>query len=264
MPPAADSPAIPPGDIIVNTRAGRRGLFATMPPGRLLDIPAGGGLQTATLLALGYRVVSVDLFSHRARREGQSWIAADANAPLPCRDASFDYVLSREGIEHLTNQMGFAGECARVLRPGGKIVLTTPNLMHLSARASIFLTGQRNLRRGLVNEIQTPRGGKGPRKYHGHAFLLDYFRARYLMRLSGFERLEVYTDRVSPTSIAMAPLAAPLWAAMKFSLVVSKRNARRRGYPIAPREVTDEIVRHVLSPALLFGKRMIIVAERSA
>ena len=45
--------------------------------------------------------------------------------------------------------MGFLRNCARVIRPGGKIVLTTPNLMHLSARASSFLTGQRNLRRGL-------------------------------------------------------------------------------------------------------------------
>ncbi|HUO04503.1 MAG TPA: class I SAM-dependent methyltransferase [Candidatus Binataceae bacterium] len=259
----APQPPIP-GDIIVDDRGRRRGLFAGMAPGRVLDIPAGGGLQTGALRNLGYHVVPVDLFPPGKRNGRDWWTVADANLQFPYRDASFDYVLSREGIEHLANQLGFIGECARVLRPGGKFVMTTPNMMHLSARASMFLTGQRNLRRGLVNEVQTFRGRKGPRVYHGHAFLLDYFRARYMLRLSGFDRLEVYSDRKSPTSVAMAPLAGIMWAAAKFSLAVSARNARRQGYLQAPPEVTGEILRHVFSPALLFGKRMIIVAERSA
>ena len=88
--------------------------------------------------------------------------------------------------------MGFLRECARVLKPGGKIIVTTPNIMHLAARMSAFLTGQRNLRRGLINEVQTLRGRNGARIYHGHAFLLDYFRARYMIRLAGFDKLEVY------------------------------------------------------------------------
>src|SRR5208337_3753553 len=134
---------------------------------------------------------------------------------------------------------GFLRNCARVIRPGGKIVLTTPSLMHLSARASAFLTGQRNLRRGLMNEIQTPRSRplrlprseKNPsRLYHGHAFMLDYYRARYMMRLAGFDHLEVYTDRWSPTSVAMSPIVPILWLAMKFSAAASARNARRPGH----------------------------------
>jgi len=41
-------------------------------------------------------------------------------------------VLSREGIEHLENQMGFLRNCARVLAPGGRIVIITSNMMHLA------------------------------------------------------------------------------------------------------------------------------------
>lgn len=236
-----------------------------MAPGTVLDIPAGGAIQARALTALGYRVVAVELFPAAVPKAQAAWICADANERLPFRDQSFDYVLSREGIEHLEDQMGFLRECARVMRPGGKIVLTTPNLMHLSARASAFLTGQRNLRRGLINEIQTPRSRNPQRIYHGHAFMLDYYRARYMMRLAGFDHLEVYTDRLSPTSVAMAPLVPILWIAMKFSAAVSARNARRRpGHRPPSDEVTREIIRHVLSPALLFGKRMVIVAERAA
>jgi len=254
------------GDVVVR-RGGRvEGLFGAMAAGTVLDVPAGGAVQSRALAKLGYRVFSIDLFAPQKqdRIAGTSWICADANRALPFRDSAFDYVLSREGIEHLENQMGFLRNCARVLAPGGRIVLTTPNMMHLAARASGFLTGQRSLRRGLINEIQSPRGqkdGHGP-AYHGHVFMVDYYRARYMMRVAGFDRLEVYTDRWSPTSVAMAPIVPILWLAMKFSVRASARNARRPGHRATPDDVTREMFRHVLSPALLFGKRMIVVAEK--
>ena len=147
-----------------------------MKPGVVLDIPAGGAIQSRALADLGYRVVSVDLFPAARREPTAAWICADANEALPFRDQSFDYVLSREGIEHLEDQMGFLRDCARVIRPGGKIVLTTPNLMHLSARASGFLTGQRNLRRGLIerdSDAAQPQSAPDLSRPRVHARLLS-------------------------------------------------------------------------------------------
>lgn len=46
---------------------------------------------------------------------------------LPCRDGSVDVVVSAQTIEHLWDQDGFVRECARVLRPGGRLLVTTPN-----------------------------------------------------------------------------------------------------------------------------------------
>ena len=54
--------------------------------------------------------------------------AARANlVALPLRDRSVDVVVSAQTVEHLWDQVGFVAECARVLRPGGRLLLTTPN-----------------------------------------------------------------------------------------------------------------------------------------
>ena len=53
-------------EIVVRARGGPRSLFAGLPPGDVLDVPAGGGLQTETLVKQGFRVCSIDLFQgHR-------------------------------------------------------------------------------------------------------------------------------------------------------------------------------------------------------
>lgn len=244
--------------------------------GRVLDIPAGAGGESARLAAMGFEVVGADLFPPRgpaasatrdafapaAASPATRWVLADCNAPLPFRTAVFDAVLSREGIEHLENQAGFVRECARVLRPGGRLILTTPNVMHLSARLAMLLTGQRTMRRGLANEVETLRARTAGRFYHGHAFLIDYFRLRYLMRLAGLGAIEVYTDRLSPSSLALGWMTPVMYAASRMSVAAFRRKARQHRRALAPPEVTAEILRHAFSPALLFGKRMIVSAVR--
>ncbi len=213
---------------------------------------------------MGFEVVAVDLFppSGAATSGKICWVRADCSEPLPFRAKSFDVVLSREGIEHLENQAGFMRECARVLRPGGRLVLTTPNVMHLAARVSAMLTGQRTMRRGLANEIETLRARIGNRFYHGHIFLIDYFRLRYLMRLAGFGKIQVYTDRLSPFSIALGWMTPVMYVASRLAVKAFRRKAHQHCRAVAPREVISEIFDHVFSPALLFGKRMIVTSVR--
>ena len=76
-------------------------------------------------------MVELDLFP----REKFRGVLADASAPLPFRDASFDAVVSMEGTEHFENQATFLRECARVLRRAGKLILASPNVL-TSRRAS--------------------------------------------------------------------------------------------------------------------------------
>jgi SAM-dependent methyltransferase len=107
-------------------------------PGRLaLDISAGDGLSTRMLTERGWRVVATE--RRVARRSG--WVAADLIDNLPFRSESFDLVLMLEVIEHIPDIPHALREIARVLKPGGFAVVTTPNRLNVISRIHYLLTG---------------------------------------------------------------------------------------------------------------------------
>jgi SAM-dependent methyltransferase len=243
----------------------RLDLFSDKKRGIVLDLPAGFGQESAHLRELGFKTILADLFPRPAKIRSLTWVRADSMETFPFGNETFDYVLSREGIEHFEDQAGFLHECARVTKAGGCLVVTTPNVTNLRSRLSYFLTCQRTLRRGLINEVQTLRGTSADgRHYHGHAFLIDYFKLRYLLKLAGFEKLEVYTDRYSLASRVLFWLVPILYIATRMSIGISGKKFREK-YKIAGADsISDEIISHVFSKALLFGKRMIVVAHKRA
>jgi SAM-dependent methyltransferase len=96
-----------------------------------LDAGCGEGFGAAIVRAAGAaRVVALDydMVTVLNVRTGYGLPAVRANlVALPFRDAAFDVVLSLQTIEHVWDQPAFLAECARVLRPGARLVLTTPN-----------------------------------------------------------------------------------------------------------------------------------------
>jgi SAM-dependent methyltransferase len=63
---------------------------------------------------------------------------------LPCADASFDRALCLDVLEHLTfsEQPRALAELHRILRPGGELLVSVPNLAHLQSRLHFLLTGR--------------------------------------------------------------------------------------------------------------------------
>ncbi|RMF90669.1 MAG: class I SAM-dependent methyltransferase, partial [Nitrospinota bacterium] len=120
-------------------RAGRRNravirqtvlqVFRTFLPGKVLDAPAGNLWLSKTLADWGFTVYAVDIITPPAAfSSALSFLQVNLNCGLPFADSAFDYVASVEGIEHLENPAAFLRECSRVLRPQGKLLLTTPNI----------------------------------------------------------------------------------------------------------------------------------------
>lgn len=97
----------------------------------LLEAGVGEGYGGDVLGRAGARVVGVDLDGPTLRHLVATYpqvAAVRANlVRLPLGDGSVDVVVSAQTIEHLWDQDGFVRECARVLRPGGRLLVTTPN-----------------------------------------------------------------------------------------------------------------------------------------
>lgn len=97
--------------------------------GRILDAPAGTGEISKKILDAGFDVYPADLapevFKYPDVMECER---VDLNRSLPYEDEFFDYILSSNGIEHLEDQYNFIRECYRILKPNGKILISTPNV----------------------------------------------------------------------------------------------------------------------------------------
>jgi SAM-dependent methyltransferase len=106
------------------------------PPSLALDLSAGDGLSSRLLADRGWRVISTE---YHTKKPG--WVAANLDRDLPFRDARFDLVLMLEVIEHLADIPHALREIARVLRPGGIAIVTTPNRLNVSSRIHYLLSG---------------------------------------------------------------------------------------------------------------------------
>ncbi len=124
------------------TRASRlRKVLCRRPEGRVLDVGCWDGQFIARVLH-DDRVVGVDV-SHAALRAALRHqvraVRAQVEAGLPFAGNVFATVVAAEIIEHVFDTQAVIDELARVLRPGGWLAMTTPNLVALSGRAQILL-----------------------------------------------------------------------------------------------------------------------------
>jgi SAM-dependent methyltransferase len=226
---------------------------ARLPRGLVLDIPGSTGVVHDALQPLGFRVVAGDLFDVQRSRMRGALVQCDMCDPLPFRTASVDHVVSSEGIEHISDGFALLREMARVVRPGGHLILTTPNTLNLRARLAYLVAGQLNLRSAL-DEASCFHGVHYGRMQHGHAFLRNYFQLRYMLHHAGFRIIGVERTRLSPTAVLLSPLVPLVWLA---TMHVYRREGRRHPGPQG-----REIRRHVLSPAVLYCKNLLLVAQR--
>lgn len=87
-----------------------------------LDIGCRVGNQTRWLENIGYMVTSIDV-----EKTFDKCVVVDADKRLPFDDNSFDLVWCSEVIEHLLSPAFSTAEFRRVLKKGGRMILTTPN-----------------------------------------------------------------------------------------------------------------------------------------
>ncbi len=232
----------------------------------VVDIPCGDGRATFEFLKKGATVRPLDLFPQFMTLEDVQAEYADLMEPLPLEDGSVDYVICQEGIEHVPNQLAVLHEFNRILKPGGTLILTTPNYSHVRARLSRFFLESDYWKRMPPTEIDSIwfSEQQTDKLYFGHIFLVGVHRLQTLCTLSGFRVEQRLRTEPGKSSFVLGVLLYPLLFAVTWLCYRLYRN-KNSHVPRADRErVLRERVRLNLDPATLFYKHVFWILRKEA
>jgi SAM-dependent methyltransferase len=213
----------------------------------VLDAPCGDGSLAATLRQAGYDAHGVDINAAGADLLGPRYHDADLNGRLPFGDASFDALLSIEGIEHLEDRFAYLRELRRVLKPEGTLILTTPNIVAVRSRLRFFASG-------FYHRDTRPLREAERNPFH-HIALTTFADLRYALHTSGFRLTGVSHTHLKPVSYLYGWLVPWMWLYTVVAFRKEKDPAQRR----ANREVRSAL----FSKSVLFGENLLLTAIRA-
>jgi SAM-dependent methyltransferase len=219
---------------------------------RALDVSCRNGEVLAALAARGFEVRGTRFEREMPPIEGIPVDEGiDLTRGLPYPDASFDLVVLTEVIEHLENHRAAVCELARVLRPSGRLVLTTPNIMRLDSRLGFLLSGVHKARRRPI-PLNTPLTGA----HHYHNYPITFALLYYLLHANGLRIERLGHGSVKPLSYVLYALLYPIVAAnTRYRLMWRVRESNRAA-------LNNDLVRWMLDRRVLIEDNLILRARK--
>jgi SAM-dependent methyltransferase len=180
--------------------------------------------------------------------EGVTVDVANLNTePLPYPDASFDLVTCTEVIEHLEHYRAALREMARVLRPGGVLIITTPNVLNLRSRLRYLLFGFHNMFGPLRLEDDRHHST------HGHINPVAYFYLAHALSGAGLTDISVSVDKRQRRSLVTLAL---LWLPIRWFSAVALRRERDKRHTLDAGN--EPFVRAMNSHDMLLGRTIVV------
>lgn len=220
---------------------------------KVIDLSAGSGYIINEFHKAGAEVELYDLFPEQNTYCSVQCRKIDLQKPFAAIGKA-DIVLLGETIEHLPNQFFFFTEVSQLLKPGGVLILTTPNSSSLRSRISQFLMESEHYSTPAPNETDaftrwSPNSKEG---YFSKLFISGILRLRTLAALNGLKIKKVHPSKGSSTSYLLMIYYPVLY-------YFSAKN-RRKQIKLDPanRQVYDEIFRLNTSTQILTSKHLII------
>lgn len=110
--------------------------LADEPVGKVLDVGCGGGRFLARMKKRGWKVEGTDFDHNAAQKVTQKYGIKTHVGDLPecgLNADDYDAITLNQAIEHLYDPKATLAECYRLLKPGGLLVMTTPNPRSIGA-----------------------------------------------------------------------------------------------------------------------------------
>jgi len=177
-------------------------------PAVIVDVGCGDGsaLAVAASRNPAHRFAGIDWSGgalRRAQALGLTVVCADVSGPgLPVADGAADVVIMSELIEHLVDPDGAVAEVRRVLRPGGSLLLSTPNLAAWYNRGLLAAGIQ-----PIFSEVSlTGVFGRPGRVVAGHLRLFTRRALTEFLTASGFRCVTVAGARYHDVPRPLGPL----------------------------------------------------------
>lgn len=177
----------------------------------------------------------------------------DLSQPLPFPDDAYDVVLITEVIEHLDAHIGLVHELGRILKPGGHLVLSTPNLHRLSSRWQFFWTGCHGI-------CQRRTGWDIPRDrlYAYHIHIPDLPLLHTLIHQAGLRVKGLHFTRVEPQQFFWMLFYPLIYLATRIQI------RGRSKYSAARNAGERSLFRWMTHPAALMSKQLLLLAQKDA
>lgn len=223
------------------------------PEGCFLDVGSGTG-ELIRRVRDGWKGTSFgcDYTSQWMKLPGQKVDVVDLDQdPLPYESSFFDVVSCTEVVEHLEDYRRLLREIGRVLRPGGILVLSTPNILNLKSRLRFLWFGFWNLF-GPLSFSQKVRVDT-----EGHITPVHYFHLAHALQEAGFTEIGVTVDRWQRSSLLSLAL---LYLPVRLLGGVAYRREVRRYHTISSEN--EAHVKAVNSVPLLLGRTCIVWAKK--
>ncbi len=181
------------------------GLFQTLAKQyknpKVLETGAGHGAFTKKLHDEGYDVHANDLFPEYFKFKKMECIKVDLTDKQPYEDNTFDIILAIEVMEHIHDHNIFFKECNRILKPGGIVVISTPNILSLKSRVRFLYSG-------FFYSFQPLKHEQTDGLQHISSLTIDQY--KNLGFVNKFSEIDVKVDRKQSTSKIYSVFLVPM------------------------------------------------------